>query len=134
MRRTLASKVTYFALGTLLFVSGWAVGQERGATEKTALHVVAFTTPDGMTQQDWDAFKQATATLVTTMPGLKRAWAGKLRQPVVMGDVTRTHGLVLEFDSLKSRLAYSSHPTREPWAKTWEKVRKTGTIVDVIGE
>ena len=69
------------------------------------------------------------------MPGLKRAWVGKLRLPLVVGDITRTHGLVLEFDTVESKEAYSDHPARVPWAEVWSQVRvPRSTNFDVIGE
>jgi hypothetical protein len=124
----------YGLAGVLLLTAGWAIGQERRATEKTVVHAVAFTPADGVTPQDFEALKTATATLPQSIPGLRRAWIGKLRQPLAVGDVKRTHGLIFEFSDLPSREAYTSHPARVEWAKIWEKVRASGTVFDVVGE
>jgi hypothetical protein len=54
---------------------------------------------------------------------------------LVVGDITRTHGLILEFDDVASKEAYSNHPNRAPWADVWGKVRvPRSTSFDVIGE
>ena len=120
--------------GALLFAAGWAVGQERRATEKTVMHVVAFTPAEGVTPQVLDELKSATAALTGSIPGMRRAWVGALRQPLVVGDAKRTHGLIFEFADVASREAYSKHPARVEWAKLWEKVRASGTVFDVVGE
>ncbi len=127
--------VLLMLLGITIFVAGWLTGQQRATAEKTTVHAVAWTVAEGATVQGLADFKRATEELITSMPGLRRAWVGKLRQPLVVGDITRTHGLVLEFDDVKSKEAYSSHPSRVPWAEVWSKVRvPRSTNFDVIGE
>lgn len=122
-------------VGSIIFVAGWLAGQQRATTETTTVHAVAWTAAEGASAQGLADFKKATEELITSMPGLRRAWVGELRQPLVVGDITRTHGLVLEFDNVKSKEAYSSHPARVPWAEVWSKVRvPRSTNFDVIGE
>lgn len=124
----------YLLVGALLFVAGWAAGQERRATEKTVMHVVAFTPADGVTPEGIGELRAATAALTASVPGMRRAWVGALRQPLAVGDTKRTHGLIFEFADVPSREAYSKHPARVEWAKIWEKVRGSGTVFDVVGE
>ena len=96
---------------------------------------MAWTMAEGATEQDFENFKRATEEFLMTMPGLKRAWVGKLRKPLVVGDITRTHGTVLEFDDLKSKEAYPGHASRVPWAAAFSKVRvPSSTYFDLIGE
>ena len=135
MHNSRYQKPILLLLGAMLFFAGWLAGQARGTTQKTTVHAVAWTLLEGATEQDFENFRVATANLVTVMPGLRRAWVGKLRAPLVVGDTTRTHGLVLEFDDVQSKEAYSTHPTRAPWAEVWAKVRVPGsTNFDVVGE
>ena len=135
MQKLLSGKTWYMLLAALVFAAGSVVGQERAVMQKTVIHAVAWTPIEGFTPQDLEELKQATAVLVQSVPGMKRAWVGKLRQPLTVGNATRSHGLILEFDDLKSREAYSTHPNRAAWAKVWEKVRTPGpTVFDVLGE
>lgn len=119
--------------GAILAAATFVVAQQARPTEATVMHVVAFTPAEGMTPQDLDALRTASATLTEAVPGLKRAWVGKLGRPVQADGETRTYGLILEFENWAAREAYSSHPARGAWAPAWNKVRKSGTIVDVIG-
>lgn len=124
----------FAAAGILIGTAATAtVAQDRPATEPTVMHVVAFTPTDGMTPQDLGELRRATETLVRSVPGMKRAWVGKLGRPVAADGETRTYGLILEFETWSAREAYSSHPARAAWAPAWNKVRKSGTIVDVMG-
>lgn len=122
-------------LGCFLFVGGWLVGQEKGDTQKTVVHCVAWTAADGVTEEGIQEFIKSTASFTKSMPGLRRAWVGPLVRPVAQGNITRNYGLVLEFDDLKSREAYTNHPSRAAWADVWSKIRTPGsTNFDVIGE
>ena len=122
-------------LGITIFVAGWLTGQQRATAEKTTVHAVAWTAAEGATEQGLADFKRATEEMISAMPGLRRAWVGELRRPLVVGDITRTHGVILEFDDLQSREDYSSHPSRVPWADAWSKVRvPRSTNFDVSGE
>ncbi|OFV98716.1 MAG: hypothetical protein A3H94_05425 [Acidobacteria bacterium RIFCSPLOWO2_02_FULL_60_20] len=133
--RSLLRNICVVAVSGVVFTSGWLVGQQRAATQRTVVHAVAWTAKNDATPEGLEDFRRATETLVDTMPGLRRAWVGKLRQPLVVGDLRRDYGLILEFENLPTREAYSSHPNRVPWAAVWEKVRIPGsTNFDVLGE
>ena len=59
----------------------------------------------------------------------------RLFEALLVGDITRTHGTVLEFDDLESKEAYPGHATRVPWAAAFSKVRvPSSTYFDLIGE
>ena len=138
MRERLARKALYCLGGTLLFLAGWLMGNEKGTTEESVIHAVAWTTLEGATPEDFENFKRATADLVGVMPGLKRAWVGRLRQPLTQGDQQRTYGLVFEFDSVKTRETVLGTSTPETWGKLRDKIRVPGndhhTTFDVVGE
>jgi hypothetical protein len=119
----------------LIFMAGWIMGQQSAENEKTIIHAVAWTAVEGAPQEAMEDFKQSTAGLVDAIPGLRKAWVGKLRRPLTVGVVSHTHGLIFEFDDMQSREAYSQHPSRDPWMQVWGKVRNTRPVVfDVIGE
>lgn len=125
----------YLLAAGVIFLTGWALGQEMATTQKTVVHAVAWTAKQGATPQQIEEFREATAKFTQQIPGLRRAWVGKLRTPLTVGDVTRDYGLLLEFDNLSSREAYSSHPNRAAWAQVWDKARVSGsTNFDVLGE
>ncbi len=136
MSTLLAKRTMYLLVGSFLFLAGWLVGQKKGTTEKTVLHVVAYATVEGAKQQDFENFKKGTADLVGTLPGLRRAWVGELRRPLVQGDITRTYGLVFEFDDVKAREAALGYNTPVAWAKLRDKVRVSDIKLsfDVVGE
>jgi hypothetical protein len=131
-------KTLYILAGTILFLAGWLAGQQRKTLEKSVIHSVAWTTLDTATPQDFENFKQATADLVGVMPGLKRAWVGKLRQPLTQGNERRTYGLVFEFDSVKTRETVLGNNTPAAWGKLRDKIRVPGndrhTTFDIVGE
>ncbi|MBI2821421.1 MAG: hypothetical protein HYX74_04300 [Acidobacteria bacterium] len=131
-------KIQCALVGAFLFLSGWLVGQREGKTEKTVIHAVAWTILDTATEQDFEHLKKATGDLVGVLPGLRRAWIGKLRAPLAQGDQTRTYGLVFEFDDVKSRQSALGNNTPAEWAKLRDKVRLAGqanhTTFDVVGE
>ncbi|MEE8349849.1 MAG: Dabb family protein [Acidobacteriota bacterium] len=135
MKNSTGRRLMFLMIGGTLFLAGWVMGQSRGRLEPTTVHAVAWTAAEDATPGDHANFKRATEQLLTTMPGLQRAWVGKLRRPLVVGDITRTHGLILEFDTVENKVAYSDHPSRVPWAKVWSEVRiPRSTNFDVIGE
>ena len=128
-------KATILAAGMALFAAGWLAGQQGARTEKTVVHAVAWTAGASFTEQGLEDFRRATEEMARTMPGLRRAWVGRLRTPLKVGELTRDYGLVLEFDDLKTREEYSTHPSRAPWAQVWEKIRVPGsTNFDVLGQ
>ena len=135
MKQRIQSGLFLLVAAIMVLTIGGSLGQRNASTEKGTVHAVAWTAGESFTPQGFEDFKKATADLIGTMPGLKRAWVGKLRVPLVVGEVTRNYGLILEFEDLKTREAYSTHPARVPWAKVWEKIRIPGsTNFDVIGE
>jgi len=135
MNTAMSRRVGFLLMGSMFFLAGWLTGQQGAKTEKTTVHAMAWTMAEGATEQDFENFKRATEEFLMTMPGLKRAWVGKLRKPLVVGDITRTHGTVLEFDDLKSKEAYPGHASRVPWAAAFSKVRvPSSTYFDLIGE
>ena len=112
MHKRISSKLSFLFMLGLVFLAGWIVGQNRATTEKTTIHAVAWTAAKEATEQGFEDLNKATEELVNAMPGL-----------------------VLEFDNVKSREAYSDHPSRVPWADAWSKVRvPRSTNFDVIGE
>ena len=135
MKNGISRNLMFVLIGTTLFLAGWVMGQRRATLENTTVHAVAWTAAEDSTPQGLENFKRATEELVTAMPGLERAWVGKLGRPLVVGDITRTHGLILEFDTIENKNAYSDHPARVPWAQVWSEVRvPRSTNFDVIGE
>ncbi len=134
MNNSINRKLMFLFIGSTLFLAGWVMGQRRVTLEKTTIHAVAWTAAEDVTPGSLENFKRATQELITAMPGLKRAWVGKLRRPLVVGEITRSHGLILEFDTVENKEAYSDHPARVPWAKVWSEVRvPRSTNFDVIG-
>ncbi len=128
-------KILVWMFAGLIFMAGWLMGQQSSRNEQTIIHAVAWTAVDGASQEAMEDFKKSTAGLVDAIPGLRRAWVGKLRRPFAVGDASHTHGLIFEFDDMQSREAYSQHPSRDPWMQVWGKVRVIRPVVfDVIGE
>ena len=138
MLKLRASKLVYVLAGCLLFLAGWLVGQQRRTTEKTVIQAVAWTTLESATAADFENFRKSTAELVGVMPGLRRAWVGKLRMPLIQGDQKRTYGMVFEFDDAKSRETGLGRNTPAAWAALRDKIRLEGqtnhTTFDIIGE
>jgi antibiotic biosynthesis monooxygenase (ABM) superfamily enzyme len=121
--------------GIGLFFSGWAVGKEKFATERSMVHFAAWTAKDGLTQAELDAFKSSLTKLPDMFPGLERVWVGKLGAEVTANGEKRNYAIALQFQDYKSKLAYSSSPRREEWLTMFETVRKPGsTSFDLIGE
>src|ERR1041385_6254278 len=85
MRRSLSGTTGWLLCGAALFLAGTAigcaVGRLSGGSEKTLMHVFAYTPTEGSTMQNFDAFKKATIGMIGQVPGLKRVWVGKLREP-----------------------------------------------------
>lgn len=135
MRNRFDGKILWLTFAGLIFMAGWLMGQQSAGNERTLIHAVAWTAVEGAPQDAKEDFKKSTAGLVDAIPGLRKAWVGKLRRPLTVGNATHTHGLIFEFDDMQSREAYSQHPSRDPWIQVWGKVRATRPVVfDVIGE
>ena len=132
VRRTFA-----LAVAGLLVSAGWVLGQQTPATQPTLLHAFAFTPVATATPQDFENLKKATADMVGKVPGLRRAWVGKLRTPVDLGPVApkREYGIALEFDDAKALDAYADHPAHAAWERVYRRVREPGTTTfDILGE
>ena len=134
MLKIFKGKSALCLVGGMMFVAGLLVGQERASTQKTVIHAASWTALDTLTPEQFDNFKKETAAMVGKVPGLRRVWVGKLREPVTFDGNKRNYGIVLEFDDVKSKTAYSDkHPM--PWYNDFNKVRKPGSSnFDVIGE
>ena len=133
MMKRLGGITVLCVAGCLLFAAGMLVGQERATTQKTVIHAASWTALDTMTPQQFDNFRSETAALVGKVPGLRRAWVGKLREPVTFDGKKRDHGIILEFDDVKSKNAYSdNHPS--PWYEHFNMLRTPGSSnFDVVG-
>lgn len=133
MRKLTGGQTLLLLVAGTMFLAGWLAGQERPATQKTVIHAAAWTANDGLSQQDLDSFRSETAALVGKVPGLRRAWIGKLREPVTFDGKKRTFGLIMEFDDVKTKSAYSdTHP--QPWYDHFNKLRSPGSSnFDVVG-
>jgi hypothetical protein len=103
---------------------------------KSLMHVFAYTPVEGATQQDFINFTKATHDLVGKIPGLKRVWVGKLREPIPgENDKPRTFGVAMEFENEDALKVYATHPAHDQWVRVYEKVRVPGTTtLDIMGE
>ena len=133
MRKPFSRTVLTVLAAAVMFFAGWLIGQETAATQKTVVHAASWTALDGLTQQQLDQFRKETAGLVGKVPGLRRAWVGKLREPATFDGQKRDFGIILEFDDVKSKNDYSTtHP--QPWYDHFNKLRKPGSSnFDVVG-
>src|SRR5580693_4076532 len=104
----LGTRIALFVAGGILFGAGWLGGQQTATTQKTLMHVFAYTPVDGASQQDFDNFRAASANLVGKIPGLKRVWVGKLRHPLDQEGKKREYGVAMEFDDAKALDAYAT--------------------------
>ena len=133
--RGLTRWIALAAGGALLFLGGCMAGRLTAASEKTLMHVFAYTPLEGSTPQDYEAFKKATAEMVGQIPGLKRIWVGKLREPLPIETRIHTYGVAMEFDNVQALDTYAKDPAHDQWVKLYEKVRKQGTTtLDILGE
>ena len=120
-------KALIVAGGVILFLAGCAVGRS-GEKEKTLMHVFAYTPLESATPQDFINFEKATAEMVGKIPGLRRVWVGKLREPVAAeNDRIRTYGVAMEFDNEQALQVYAQHPVHSDWVRVYERVRQQGT-------
>ncbi len=140
-----------FALSLLLSVSALS------AADGKLMHCFYFTTIDGATDTDWQAFAKATEALPGKIQGLLSVWHGELRRPMrimstdretskkvragetnVTGTVrmvTRQHGVCMEMADEAALKTYADHPAHSDWMKVYEKVRVAGTTtVDILGK
>jgi hypothetical protein len=81
-------------------MAGWLAGQETAMTQKTVVHAVAWTVSETMTPGQLERFKEETANAVGKFPGVRRGWVGKLRTPIMVGDLRRDYGIIIEFENV----------------------------------
>lgn len=123
------------AAAVALFSAGWVAAREDFQTQKTMIHCAAWTAKEGLTQAEFDTFKDSLSKLPGMFPGLRRIWVGKLGEPVTYDNLARDHAIALEFESYAAKQAYSKSPRRAEWMALFETVRKPGsTNFDLIGE
>lgn len=134
MRTRFGWKMVAACGGLLLFLGGCLVGRQMGGKEKTLLHVFAYTPPASATPEDFANFEKATGEMVGKIPGLRRVWVGKLREPVpAENDRIRTYGVAMEFDNTAALSTYAQDPVHADWMKVYEKVRQQGTTtLDIL--
>ncbi len=118
------------------------------AGEKKLLHCFYFTAVEGATEPEWQAFFKASDDLPGKIPGLSKAWYGKLERPMTLfstdeetrkklgageqasGPVTRTvrqWGMCMEFADAAALKAYGPNPAHKAWEEAYSKVRVYGT-------
>ena len=121
--------------GALLFLAGCLTGRVSAGSQKSLMHVFAYTPLEGSTPEDYENLKKATAAMVGQIPGLRRVWIGKLREPLPVETRIHTVGVAMEFDDAAALEVYARHPIHDDWVKTYTKVRKEGTMtLDILGE
>jgi len=143
-RQRIGKKVLYGVAGFALLFAAWQTGEQSGrsqaatnpaVTQKSLMHVFAYTPVAGATQADFDAFRKATADMVGKLPGLRKAWVGKLRRPLNQEGGKREYGVAMEFDNEAALDVYATHPAHTEWVKVYDRVRVPGTTtIDILGE
>jgi hypothetical protein len=139
------------ALSLLLSVSALS------AADGKLMHCFYFTTIEGATDSDWQAFAKATEALPGKIDGLLSVWHGELRRPMrMMGtdretskkvrageanvtgpvrQITRQHGVCMEMVDEAALKTYADDPAHAEWMKAYTKVRVAGTTtVDILGK
>jgi hypothetical protein len=133
----------------LLFTSGVL-----SAGEKKLMHCFYFTSVEGASQAEWDAFAKATDALPGKIPGLTHVWRGKLARNLTIlnpdaaanaklrggeksvtgqfSAVVRQYGVCMEFDSAAALKTYGDHPAHKEWEAVYSKVREYGTTTFYI--
>jgi len=146
MQLALSKRTLYGIVGALLLMATWQMGEQAGrsqgavaaspaVTQQALMHVFAYTPVAGATQADFDAFRKATADMVGKIPGLKKAWVGKLRRPLDQEGSKREYGVAMEFDNEAALDLYATHPAHTEWVKVYDRVRVPGTTtIDILGE
>ncbi|MBI2819648.1 MAG: Dabb family protein [Acidobacteria bacterium] len=130
-----AHKTARLAAGMLLFLAGCVAGRMSAESQKTLMHVFAYTPLEESTPQDFEDFKTATTAMVDQIPGLRRVWVGKLREPLPVETRIHTYGVAMEFDNTEALDAYAIHPAHDAWIGVYDKVRLQGTTtLDILGE
>ena len=136
MPKLLIRRFTLFVAGTVLFLAGCMAGQETATSQKTLMHVFAYTPLESATPEDFEEFKTATVGMVGRISGLRAVWIGKLREPLPgAGTRIHTHGVAMEFENTQALEVYANHPVHQQWIEVYDKVRLQGTTtLDILGE
>ena len=135
MGNVVAHRTTLLAAGLLLFLAGCVAGRMSAESQKTLMHVFAYTPLEGSTPQEFEDFKLATAAMVGQIPGLRKVWVGKLREPLPVETRIHTYGVAMEFDNEEALGVYAEHPAHDAWIDVYDKVRLQGTTtLDILGE
>ena len=107
------------------------------AGEKALLHCFFFTPIAEASQEEWNAFYQATDELPAKIEGLNRVWIGKLTERAAVAQqvkLGREYGGCMEFTDEAALKRYAAHPAHEAWVKVYERVRVPGTTTfDILG-
>src|SRR6266481_6023136 len=125
MARPWTRSILLFLAPVVFFLTGCFVGNQT-AGQKTLLHVFAYSPLGTATQQDFENFKKETEGMVGKIPGLKKVWVAKLREPFPAGDKIRTFAVAMEFDDLPALNAYAGNPVHKQWEQVYERVREQG--------
>jgi len=135
MRKNRSLTGALIVAGAILFLAGCVTGRLSAGSQKTLMHVFAYTPLEGSTPQDFENFQKATAAMVGQIPGLRRVWIGKLREPLAVETRIHYYGVAMEFDDAAALDVYAKHPVHDDWVKVYTKVRKEGTTtLDILGE
>jgi Stress responsive A/B Barrel Domain len=130
-----ARTTTLYAAGLLLFLAGCVTGRMSSESQKTLMHVFAFTPLEGSSPQDFENFERATVGMLGQIPGLRKVWVGKLREPLPVETRIHTYGVAMEFDDEEALKAYAQHPAHAAWIKVYDKVRVVGTTtLDILAK
>jgi len=138
MRKLMHGNIRLLLGTALLSLAGWGaactMGQQATA-QKALMHVFAFTPREDATPQDFAAFQRATVAMVGQIPGFRRVWVGKLREPLPVETRIHTWGVAMEFDDAQALEVYATHPAHDAWVKVYERVRLPGTAtLDILSQ
>ena len=110
------------------------------AGEKGLMHCFAFTEMKDATEDDWNAWFEATDALPEKIGGLEKVWYGKLNRPLRQYDregkeAYRQWGVCMLFDNTVSLEKYAEASAHDDWSEIYSKVRVPGTTTyDILGQ
>ena len=131
-----ANRAAFTSSNSEWFHAGCTAGQVTATSQKTLMHVFAYTPLESATPEDLEEFKTATVGMVGRISGLRAVWVGKLREPLPgAGTRIHTHGVAMEFENTQALEVYANHPVHQQWIEVYDKVRLQGTTtLDILGE
>jgi hypothetical protein len=119
----------------LCLAGGLLLASTALAGEKKLMHCFYFTTVEGATQADWDAFYKATDEIPKKIKGVSHVWYGKLQRPLSVDGAERQFGVCMEMDNAEARRNYGNDPYHKVWDAAYSKVRVAGTTtLDFLGQ